>query len=49
LFMRLIAGVKSWRQRSRDRRELDALDERMLKDIGLTRDWAMVERSKYFW
>ena len=49
LFMRLLTGVKSWRQRSRDRRELDALDERMLKDIGLTRDWAMVERSKYFW
>jgi len=48
-FMRLLASVKSWRRRSGERRELDALDERMLKDIGLTRDWAMVERSKYFW
>lgn len=47
--VRLLAAVKAWHQRSRDRRELDALDERLLRDIGLTRDWAMVERRKYFW
>jgi uncharacterized protein YjiS (DUF1127 family) len=48
-FKRLLASVRSWRQRIREQRELNALDERMLRDIGLARDWATVERSKTLW
>lgn len=29
-------GLRAWRQRARARAELAALDERMLRDIGLT-------------
>jgi uncharacterized protein YjiS (DUF1127 family) len=38
-----------WQQRARDRRQLESLNDRMLRDIGLT--WADVyaEASKPFW
>lgn len=38
-----------WADRSRQRRELASMDERALKDIGLTRIDALRESSKPFW
>ena len=38
-----------WQQRSRDRRQLEALNDRMLRDIGLTRADVFAEASKPFW
>ena len=39
---------EAWR-RQRSRGELARLDERMLKDIGVTRTEALFEASKPFW
>jgi uncharacterized protein YjiS (DUF1127 family) len=47
--VRLLDMVFRWHERARQRRELDALDERMLKDIGLTRVDVEREASKHFW
>ena len=38
-----------WAARSRQRRALQSLDERLLDDIGLTREQAQNEASKFFW
>jgi uncharacterized protein YjiS (DUF1127 family) len=38
-----------WRQRSRERRKLDALSDHVLKDIGLTRADTDSEVRKSFW
>jgi uncharacterized protein YjiS (DUF1127 family) len=43
------ASLGEWRRRSRERAELAALDERMLKDIGLTRADAEFLSNKPFW
>ncbi len=49
----LVAGlatwVRFWSERARQRRQLAALDDRMLKDIGLTRADVMSETDKPFW
>jgi uncharacterized protein YjiS (DUF1127 family) len=44
-----LATLREWRQRSRERAELAALDDRMLKDIGLTRTDAEFLSNKPFW
>ena len=46
-----IAGnlLARWRRRVADRRHLAALDDFMLRDIGLARAEAEVEISKPFW
>ena len=36
-------------ERRRSRRELVQMDERMLKDIGLSRADSIVEGGKHFW
>ncbi len=41
--------VAEWRARSRGRRELMALDEKSLQDIGLSRGDAYMEYTKPFW
>lgn len=41
--------VAEWRARSRSRRELMALNERTLRDIGLSPGDAYMEYSKPFW
>ncbi|HEU0156715.1 MAG TPA: DUF1127 domain-containing protein [Stellaceae bacterium] len=46
---RAIATLRAWRQRSRARAELAALDDRMLRDIGVTRAEAEYLSSKPFW
>ena len=41
--------MRKWRQRKNGRLELARLDERMLRDIGLTRVDADYEINKPFW
>jgi uncharacterized protein YjiS (DUF1127 family) len=45
----LIDRLLQWYDRVRQRRHLQALDEHMLKDIGLTRADAEMEANKPFW
>jgi uncharacterized protein YjiS (DUF1127 family) len=46
---RIVATLREWRRRARDRAELGKLDDRMLKDIGLTRAAAEFLSNKPFW
>jgi uncharacterized protein YjiS (DUF1127 family) len=39
----------SWTDRARQRRRLRALDDRMLRDIGVGRAAAWAEAKKWFW
>ena len=41
----LLAGL----ERSRQRRDLGQMDERMLRDIGVSRSAAWAETQKWFW
>lgn len=45
----LINIFVEWRRRARARNELMGLDERTLRDIGLSRDNAAFKASKPFW
>jgi len=45
----LRALVREWRRRVRTRRELSALCDRALRDIGITRYDALHETRKPFW
>ena len=38
-----------WHERARQRRQLTSLNDRMLRDLGLTRADVMAESSKPFW
>lgn len=49
LLDRLIAGFRLWLELERSRRQLAMLDERQLKDIGLTRGEIQLEIDKPFW
>jgi uncharacterized protein YjiS (DUF1127 family) len=42
-------AIRMWLQRSRQRRVLAELDDRMLSDIGVTRPQAEREAAKPFW
>jgi uncharacterized protein YjiS (DUF1127 family) len=45
-----LAGIiGAWLDRSRQRRVLAELDDRLLRDIGLTRSEARSEAAKPFW
>ncbi len=46
---RIDATIRDWRRRARERHELAGLDDRMLKDIGITRVEAIHLASKPFW
>ena len=46
---RALANFREWHRRAHDRAELARLDDRMLKDIGLTRDDAEFLSNKPFW
>jgi uncharacterized protein YjiS (DUF1127 family) len=46
---RVIATLREWRRRGRDRHQLAQFDDRMLRDIGLTRGDACHEINKPFW
>ena len=41
--------LQLWRERARQRRQLQCLNDRMLRDIGLTRADVFAEASKPFW
>jgi uncharacterized protein YjiS (DUF1127 family) len=47
--MRALTTLREWRRRAKGRRELARLDERMLRDIGVTRAEAVFLSSKPFW
>lgn len=49
LAARALGHVLRWHELARERRALLALDERMLKDIGITRLEAEREASRPFW
>ncbi len=45
----LLQALDQWSERSRQRRALAKLDERLLKDIGVSRYDAEMEIAKPFW
>lgn len=45
----LIGRIATWRARSTGRRELLAMDERMLRDIGVSPSVVYAEARKPFW
>ena len=47
--MRPVALIKMWNHRVRVRRQLAMLDERLLKDIGMTPSQIRHETQKPFW
>ena len=48
-FTALSKIVHEWRERARTRDELAKLDERSLRDLGLTASFAEFEVNKPFW
>jgi len=46
---RILDTVATWHQRSRDRHLLAQLNERQLRDIGLSSETLDTEISKPFW
>jgi uncharacterized protein YjiS (DUF1127 family) len=46
---RVLATLREWHRRAHDRAELAKLDDRMLRDIGLTQADAVFLSSKPFW
>jgi uncharacterized protein YjiS (DUF1127 family) len=46
---RMYALLRIWRRRLRERRALAAMDDRGLRDIGLSRYDAYYEAGKPFW
>jgi uncharacterized protein YjiS (DUF1127 family) len=46
---RALATLREWRRRGRERAQLAALDDRMLRDIGLTHADAEFLANKPFW
>ena len=47
--VRIVATLREWRRRARDRAQLARLDDHMLRDIGLTRADAEFLSNKPFW
>ncbi len=45
----ILSTLLTWQSRSEGRRHLRELDDRLLKDVGLTRADAQYESSKPFW
>jgi uncharacterized protein YjiS (DUF1127 family) len=49
LLARGLDALRTWQQRSRERRDLQSLSERLLRDIGLGRVAVEREACKPFW
>jgi uncharacterized protein YjiS (DUF1127 family) len=43
------AVIQDWAERSRQRRALGALDDHLLRDIGVSRQQALREAAQWFW
>jgi uncharacterized protein YjiS (DUF1127 family) len=41
--------LTNWRRRARERRELASLDNRTIRDLGLSRSEVQFEANKPFW
>jgi len=46
---KLVATIFTWTERARMRRRLLSLDDRMLRDLGITRAEVHTETAKPFW
>ncbi|MCQ4312227.1 DUF1127 domain-containing protein [Pseudomonas stutzeri] len=46
---RLLQLLRLWQQRARTRRQLAALDDRQLADVGISHSERMDELTKPFW
>ena len=46
---RAVDLLLTWRERARQRRQLRSLNDRMLRDIGITRADVLAKSSKPFW
>ncbi len=46
---RILDSLYLWQTRINERREMTELDERMLKDAGISREEILRETSKPFW
>jgi len=49
LLCRIPVTLMRWHERSWQRTALRMLDDRLLHDVGLTRDQARMEYQKWFW
>ena len=49
LYRQTRALIAAWQSRACQREALARLDDRLLADVGLTREAQMVECSKLFW
>lgn len=49
ILSRVVEAPIAWLGRARDRRQLAAMDDGMLKDIGVSRADAEHEVAKHFW
>jgi len=49
LLLRALDLLLTWQERANERRHLQQLDERMLRDLGLSRADVTSEASKPFW
>lgn len=49
LMLRAWQRIERWRELSRERQALAALDDRLLRDIGLRRSDALREAARWFW
>jgi uncharacterized protein YjiS (DUF1127 family) len=49
VLQRVATAIWTWRERMRTRRQLAMLDDRLLRDIGITRLEARSEAEKPFW
>ncbi|WP_424833691.1 DUF1127 domain-containing protein [Ruegeria sp.] len=49
LAVRFAATVTKWERRRRSRINLGKLDDRLLRDVGLTRLQSQDETARYFW
>jgi uncharacterized protein YjiS (DUF1127 family) len=47
--LRAVQLLQTWRDRAQQRRQLQCLNDHMLRDIGLTRADVFAEASKPFW